>query len=127
MAESEPISLQGKQPPNTEENETATKRDPARCHTLKCPNLSIYHVKQQILVRRISNNFKSNKMYVLLSWDRDVVIITPEKDSAACYLCKKKKKKEKTLLLSCQKLLIAFNQPIYYLENDCIKIHFEDS
>jgi hypothetical protein len=30
------------QPPKTEENETATKMDPAPCHTLKCPNLSIY-------------------------------------------------------------------------------------
>lgn len=62
MAESEPISLQGKQPPNTEENETATKTDPARCHTLKWPNLSIYHVKQQILVRRFKNNVKTKKI-----------------------------------------------------------------
>ena len=58
MAESEPISLQGKQPPNTEENETATKRDPAICHTSKCPNLSIYQVEQQILARRFNNKEK---------------------------------------------------------------------
>ena len=35
---------QGKQPPNTEENEIATKRDPAACQILKCPNLSICYV-----------------------------------------------------------------------------------
>lgn len=39
--ELEPKILQGKQPPKTDENETATKRDPAACHILKCPNLSI--------------------------------------------------------------------------------------
>lgn len=33
--------LQGMQPPKTEENEMATKTDPAPCHTLKCPNRSI--------------------------------------------------------------------------------------
>ena len=31
------------QPPKTEENETATRTEPAACHILKCPNLSIYH------------------------------------------------------------------------------------
>uniref|UniRef100_A0A2P2LCQ2 Major facilitator superfamily domain-containing protein 12 isoform X2 n=1 Tax=Rhizophora mucronata TaxID=61149 RepID=A0A2P2LCQ2_RHIMU len=35
-----PNSLQGQQPPKTEENETATNKDPAPCHTLKRPNLS---------------------------------------------------------------------------------------
>lgn len=37
--------VQGKQPPKTEENEMATKTDPAPCHILKCPNLSICQVK----------------------------------------------------------------------------------
>lgn len=44
--ELEPKILQGKQPPKTDENETATKIDPAPCHILKCPNLSIYQVEQ---------------------------------------------------------------------------------
>lgn len=38
--------LHGMQPPKTEENETATKTDPAPCHILKCPNLSICQVKE---------------------------------------------------------------------------------
>jgi hypothetical protein len=38
-----PKILQGTQPPKTDENETATKTEPAACHILKCPNLSIYH------------------------------------------------------------------------------------
>lgn len=37
--------LHGMQPPKTEENETATKTDPAACRILKCPNLSICQVK----------------------------------------------------------------------------------
>lgn len=39
-----PKMLQGMQPPKTEEKEIATKMDPAKCHTLKCPNLSIYQI-----------------------------------------------------------------------------------
>lgn len=46
VEEQEDKILHGKQPPKTEENETATKTDPAPCHILKCPNLSIYQVKQ---------------------------------------------------------------------------------
>jgi hypothetical protein len=38
-------SEQGKQPPKTEENEIATNKDPAACQILKCPNLSICHMK----------------------------------------------------------------------------------
>ena len=41
--EQEAKILHGKQPPKTEENEMAAKIDPAPCHFLKCPNLSIYH------------------------------------------------------------------------------------
>lgn len=44
--ELEPNILQGKQPPKTEENETATKADPAPCQILKCPNLSIYYERE---------------------------------------------------------------------------------
>lgn len=39
--ESVPNILHGIQPPKTEENETATNRDPAPCHILKRPNRSI--------------------------------------------------------------------------------------
>ena len=42
--------LQGIQPPKTEENDTATTTDPAACHILKCPNLSIYQVNEQKLL-----------------------------------------------------------------------------
>lgn len=42
-----PRILQGIQPPKTDENETATKADPAPCHILKCPNLSIYQLSKQ--------------------------------------------------------------------------------
>lgn len=38
------------QPPKTEENETATKTEPAPCHNLKCPNLSIYQVNESIRI-----------------------------------------------------------------------------
>lgn len=55
VEEVEPIILQGKQPPKTEENETATRRDPATCQILKRPNLSIcqmdikYQLSQELL------------------------------------------------------------------------------
>ena len=41
VVESVPNILHGIQPPKTEENETATSKDPAPCHNLKCPNRSI--------------------------------------------------------------------------------------
>ena len=47
VTEEVPRIVQGMQPPKTEENETATKTDPAPCHILKCPNLSIYQVKEK--------------------------------------------------------------------------------
>jgi len=37
--------VHGRQPPKTEENEIATNIDPAPCHILKCPNLSIYQAR----------------------------------------------------------------------------------
>lgn len=41
--------VQGMQPPKTEENETATNKDPAACHILKCPNLSICQEKEEAI------------------------------------------------------------------------------
>lgn len=38
--------VQGKQPPKTDENDIATNKDPAACQILKCPNLSICHMKK---------------------------------------------------------------------------------
>jgi len=54
--EQEAKILHGKQPPKTEENEIATKIDPAPCHTLKCPNLSIYQAsKQKSLLQKLKS------------------------------------------------------------------------
>lgn len=49
MDELELNILQGKQTPKTEENEIATKTDPAPCHILKCPNLSICQARRKKL------------------------------------------------------------------------------
>jgi hypothetical protein len=61
--EQEAKILHGKQPPKTEENEMATKIDPAPCHTLKCPNLSIYQAsKQKLLPERMTKNYPKIKI-----------------------------------------------------------------
>ena len=49
------------QPPKTEENETATKMDPAPCHTLKCPNLSIYQGNNRKPVSESHNPHPTHK------------------------------------------------------------------
>lgn len=53
IVEKDERSLQGIQPPKTEEKETATKIAPAPCHILKCPNLSIYQVNEQKLLPQV--------------------------------------------------------------------------
>lgn len=54
--------MHGMQPPKTEENETATNKDPAPCHILKCPNRSIYHINKEIkIIKALCDKLQFNQ------------------------------------------------------------------